>query len=164
MPLESVRESLPISTEEQSCAWGPGRFPWHMAFQYDPEWAQWKMSFSPQESSSVKVDSKNENNASEATETSTPMNDTYRQAFPPTLSSQRSDATQKAHGVSHAAGERQINLFWDHWRLKQMPLRGSGTTAVEVEKEAARGGRSYGDAQANGSSETYPSHLLISLP
>ena len=134
-----------------------------MVFQYDPEWAQWKMSFSPQESSSVEVDSKNDSHASEATKSSTPTNDAYRPALPPT-SSQRSEAIQKTTAASDAAGEKQINLFWDHWRLKQMPLRGSGTTAVEVEKEAARGGRSYGDAQANGSSETYPSHLLISLP
>ena len=163
MPLESVKEYLPVSAEERTCAWGPGRFPWHMVFQYDPEWAQWKMS-SPQWSSSVTVDPKDDQGVPEATKSSIPIKTASWPASRPSLSSQRSNATGKADRPSDAAGEKQINLFWDHWRLKQMPLRGSGTTAVKVEKEAARGGRSYGDAQANGSSDTYPSHLLISLP
>lgn len=159
--MESVKEHLPVSVEEQSQAWGPGIFPWHMVFQYDPEWAQWKMSFSPQGSSSNTLHSDKTAGTHKTTGGSLISN---RATSQPTSSSPSQSSAHKADGTSAAGGEQHINLFWDHWRLKQMRLQVSDTTAVEVEKESARGGRSYADAHADEGSETHPSHLLISLP
>lgn len=71
----------------------------------------------------------------------------------------------KRHGCLDAQqGKQQVNLFWDHWRLRQFQVERSTATVVEMEKEAARGGRSYGDAECIETGDTQPSHLLISLP
>ena len=164
-PLESVSESLPISAEEKYSSWGPGRSAWHMSFQYDPEWSQWKMWYLPRESPSNIHIQQNDSGSSGTTRP-----DTKTQAATPlprsslNRSPQPSDAETSSGEAEILCGKQHIGLFWDHWRLKKMPVRGSGTTAVEIEKEAARGGRSYGDAQADKGSETHPSHLLISLP
>lgn len=71
----------------------------------------------------------------------------------------------KRHGcLSALQGKQQVNLFWDHWRLRQFQVDSSSATVVEIEKEAARGGRSYGDAECIETGDAQPSHLLISLP
>ena len=161
-PNENVKGYLPVSEEEKLSSWGPGRFPWQLVFQYDPDWAQWKMSFLPQGSAPAKTDSRNESGTFATT--SKRASDQSASRSSPDGPSKPRKSTTNCDSEKNAGPGQQINLFWDHWRLRKMPLQGSSTTAVVVEKEAARGGRNYGDAQSTDTSQMHPSHLLISLP
>ena len=163
-PLESVSERLSVSAEEKYSSWGPGRSPWHMSFQYDPEWSQWKMWYLPQDTPSTEHRLRN-NLRNSATPRRFVLNRPGSRPFTSlNRSACRADAEKVSDEAEKICGKQHISLFWDHWRLKKMPIEDSGTTAVEIEKEAARGGRSYGDGQADEGTETHPSHLLISLP
>ena len=168
-PLESVSERLSVSAEEKYSSWGPGRSPWHMSFQYDPEWSQWKMWYLPRDTPSTDTPStehiqRNNLESSAATRRHVINRPGCRPFTSFNRSARRADSEQASDEADKVCGKQHISLFWDHWRLKKMPIEDSGTTAVEMEKEAARGGRSYGDAQADEGTETHPSHLLISLP
>lgn len=163
-PVETVRERLPVLADEVSCSWGPGRLPWHMVFEYDTEWAQWKISFSSKDFPSARIDAERNDGTREAIPQSAPDQTAPQSKSSPTASSQPHHAAREGKSLSKAHSGQQISLFWDHWRLRKMPLQRSCSVAIEVEKEAARGGRSYGDAQATESPEVLPSHLLIPLP
>lgn len=129
-----------------------------MVFQYDPEWAQWKMSRQSEDSSSANEDS--EKDVVESTATTGQIKG-HRTASKSALSHELRGGTGRPDKPKK---EQQTNLFWDHWRLRKIPLQRSRTVAVAMEKEASRGGRSYGDAQATETPEVVPSHLMISLP
>ena len=155
-PLESVRDYVTVSDEEKSSSWGPGRVPWQMVFQYNLDWAQWRLSFSAQERRRSA-----EPTATEGHET----RNIGAQAASSLVTTQKLRSAVKKHDCLGGAGSgQQINLFWDHWRLRTLPRRESRESATAIRKEATRGGRSYGDAQDLEGGGTQPSHLLISLP
>lgn len=125
-----------------------------MLFQYNADWAQWKMLFAPQNGSHNRTDP-----ASIAVKASGTGAQGPSQTVAP------SAATVNRHGCLDARQEeQQVNLFWDHWRLRRFEVERRDVSVVEMEKEATRGGRSYGDAECVETGDAQPSHLLISLP
>ena len=77
------------------------------------------------------------------------------------VSSKSPQSSPKAEDNDH---ESTVNLFWDHWRLRTSTFQGTAASAIEIKKEAERGGRSYTDVESLEDGSTHPSHLLISLP